>query len=428
MHRKVVGTDHNSASAAHSGSGPLRILVLAPFPPDEHGVHGGAKAIAGLVSALAKHHHVALVHLRGADEAQASERVRESCELLVEVPRDEPKKAGGRLNQKLHYGLGLLVGRPVWVSKWSSSALPRAIRKAIRDWQPDIVQLEFEVMARYLNETVEADAPVVLTVHDPGYASIREPATGRRRSFISYLDGQAWWRFERAVLDQVDAAVAFTSRDATELRMVRARVHVECIPIGHTIPQAPADPAGTGTCSILFVGNFIHPPNRDAASWLVESILPRVRSEVPSSSAVLVGDGGESMSVNTSEVQFTGRVPDLWPFLEEAAVVVAPIRLGGGMRVKLMEALAAGKAVVATPRAAEGLAVTHGRELLLAESDHDFSDAIVRLLNDAELRIKVAGAARQWAAGNLGWNRSARDYERLYRSLLERRSSERMDS
>jgi glycosyltransferase involved in cell wall biosynthesis len=106
------------------------------------------------------------------------------------------------------------------------------------------------------------------------------------------------------------------------------------------------------------------------------------------------------------------------PFLDDANVVVAPLRRGGGMRVKVMEALAAGKAVVASPLAAAGLDVTHGQQLLLAERDDEFASLIVNLLNDPAERRRLAESARSWAATNLDWRRPVAAYEALHDRLL----------
>jgi glycosyltransferase involved in cell wall biosynthesis len=122
-------------------------------------------------------------------------------------------------------------------------------------------------------------------------------------------------------------------------------------------------------------------------------------------------------------VRVTGRVPDVIPFLDQAAVVVAPLRSGGGMRVKILDALAAGKAIVASPLAVEGLDVRDGQEVLLAESDQGFCNAIVRLLGDAEMRWSLATHARDWACGHLSWDKSVRAYEALYEGLLTRSAS-----
>jgi glycosyltransferase involved in cell wall biosynthesis len=116
-------------------------------------------------------------------------------------------------------------------------------------------------------------------------------------------------------------------------------------------------------------------------------------------------------------VVVTGGVPDVTPYLDRAAVVVIPVRMGGGMRVKVLEALAAGKAVVASRLAAEGLDVVHGRQILFAESDREFADATVELLLDVERRASLAAGARAWALENLGWDRVISAYENLYDSL-----------
>ena len=119
-------------------------------------------------------------------------------------------------------------------------------------------------------------------------------------------------------------------------------------------------------------------------------------------------------------VVVTGRVPDVTPYLDRAAVVVVPLRLGGGMRVKVLEALGAGKAVVASSLAVEGLDVVDGEHVLLAETDQQFSDAIVQLLSDPTRRKALAAHAYAWAHAHLGWERSIAAYEGLYESLTER--------
>jgi polysaccharide biosynthesis protein PslH len=401
---------------------PLRILLLAPFPPRRDGAHGGARALSGLTRALAAEHRVALLYLRAADEPPTDHDLLRVCDQVVEVVRDEPRGRGTRrLGQQLRNVLGLLRGRPIWVSKWASAALPAQAGRILREWEPDILQLEFEVMGRFLDDLGRFPCPVVLTVHDPGHASARETASAARGSLFAHLDARAWLRFERATLERVDGTVAFTDRDVGELRAAHPSADLTRIPLGYPVPETPASPTGRGSSTILFVGNFVHPPNLDAARWLVDAILPDVRAAVPGARLVLVGDGPPAVDPATHGVTATGRVADVWPYLEEAAVVAVPIRTGGGMRVKLLEALAAGKAVVATPRAAEGLDVTHGEQLLLADSARGFAQALVLLLTDVETRARIAGSARAWAEQHLAWARTAAEYERLYRRLLRAR-------
>jgi len=145
-----------------------------------------------------------------------------------------------------------------------------------------------------------------------------------------------------------------------------------------------------------------------------------VRGRFPQVSLWLVGRGlPAALGSRCAEgVIATGEVPSVTPYLEEAAIVLAPLRLGGGVRVKVLEALAGGKAVVATRLALEGIPVTPGEEVLLAETDEDFAEAIGILLTDSERRTALARRARAWARVNLPWDRSIAAYEALYGDLI----------
>ena len=117
-------------------------------------------------------------------------------------------------------------------------------------------------------------------------------------------------------------------------------------------------------------------------------------------------------------VTVTGKVPDVTPHLDRAAVVVAPLSTGGGLRVKVLEALAFGKALVASPLAVEGIALTDGRNYLRADGDAAFADAVALLLGDERRRVELGRAAREWAEANLGWQVTVAAYEALYAELL----------
>jgi glycosyltransferase involved in cell wall biosynthesis len=153
----------------------------------------------------------------------------------------------------------------------------------------------------------------------------------------------------------------------------------------------------------------------------VQCIFPAVRAQVPSATLRIVGaNPPASLAASAREgVEVTGEVPDVLPWLNDAALIVAPLRLGAGMRVKVVEALAHGKAVVASPRAIEGLDVTDGVHVALADTDAEFVAKIVALLRSPTTRAAHARNARDWAAANL------REYETLYDSLLSRRAGAR---
>jgi glycosyltransferase involved in cell wall biosynthesis len=400
-----------------------RILVLAPFPPRLDATHGGGRAMAQLLVRLAERHRVALLHLRAPDEPPLDSALAgrlESAEAVARIASG--RRLPARLLRRGRIAAARLGGRPRWVSHVVVPAFAERLRARVRSWRPEIVQLEFHVMGAYLRALGADPAPRVLVAYEAGTRAARDLVRAARGPLrlLRLLDLWAWERFERDVLRRVDAAVAFTGPDRRALAALAGSTPVHEIPLGAELPDRALDPRGRPPYPVVFVGNGLHPPNADAALRLVESILPRLRARWPEAAVEIVGEAPPVRLVRSTfaGVTVTGRVPDVAAHLDRAAVVAAPLRLGGGMRVKVLEALAAGKAVVASPLAIEGLAVRDGEELLVAPDDDAFAAALARLLADPGERTALAGRARAWALANLGWERSVAAYEALYADLL----------
>ena len=232
-------------------------------------------------------------------------------------------------------------------------------------------------MAQYLG-ALRSPAKRVLVDHDPGLAAARDfsrRASGIRRLWRR-LDEVAWWRYMRRTASEIDAVVVFSDRDRRSVQAYDSAKPIVVIPFEVPPPDAPLNP-GADSNRILFFGGYRHPPNADAAERLARGILPCVQRRNPSAELELVGEPTERVKALAGDsVLVTGRVESISPHLAGAAVVAIPIRMGGGMRVKVLESLAAGKAVVASPRAVEGLDVTPGQEFLLADTDEEFCEAI----------------------------------------------------
>jgi glycosyltransferase involved in cell wall biosynthesis/O-antigen/teichoic acid export membrane protein len=400
---------------------PLRLLFLTPFPPSLDGAHGGSRVIAQLLDRLAARHRVALMCLRRPDDLPVDERLRARLDLLVEVERPD---ARGSLRERVLHGfrarLLVLAGTPLWATELDVGLFRKRLLEVLREWRPDVVQVEYAAMGIYLREVGAAGTVAVLGEPDPPTsAALERGRRSERARLLQRLDLRAWRRFEHEVLSRVDAAVVFTARDVRALARLAGKTDVVRIPFGTDFAEREFA-SDVGDDGVLFVGNFVHPPNIDAADRLVRSIFPLVRERRPGSSLRIVGDNPPRRLREAAGdgVVVTGRVPDLIPYVERAAVVAAPIRLGGGMRVKVLEALAAGKAVVASSLAVEGLDVTDHDQLLVAETDEEFADGIARVLADRELRVRLGERARSWARENLTWDASIAAHEQLYARLL----------
>jgi polysaccharide biosynthesis protein PslH len=400
---------------------PRRLLFLAPYPPRRDAPHGGGRAMAHLLAGLAERHDVALLCLRGEEDAEVEPALRARCRIVEELPRAGPRRSPNlqaRLRKHVRALSALAAMRPKWAEYCAVPALGERLRSLIPQWRPEVVQAEYHVMGQYL-ALADPGARRVLNQYEPGAAAAREHWGSRQgpRGPRRWLELRAWERYERAIARRADAVVVLTERDRREMESLAPGRPVVTIPIGAAPPERPLDPAGQSPPAVLFVGSFDHPPNLDAALRLNGSIFPRVRRQQPDALLWLVGHAPPERlrAAAGPGVVVTGRVPSVEPWMDRAAVVVAPLALGGGMRVKVLEALAAGKAVVASSRAAEGL---DGAPLVLAEGDEETAAALVRLLEDRDERVRLAGRARAWAVDHLGWDRTVAAYEALYERLL----------
>lgn len=404
------------------------VLFVTPFVPGPGTAHGGGWAMGRIVGSLAERHPAGLVFLRGAGEPPLDAELAAACDLVVEVPWSEP--ASDRLRKmatRTRQTVAAAAGTPNWPLGLPGRRLADVVRSGGDRLCAEVVQIESPVLAAGLRRLEPARPAVVMTVHEPTAHAAREwaaAATGPRR-LARALDAQAWRRWERRALDLVDAAVVFTDRDRDCLQASGTPTPVHVVPLGLDLPADPATAAGEEPPGILFVGNQGHPPNVVAARVLLEEILPAVRRRVPGTRAWVVGPDPSPATRALADplTEVTGAVEDVTPFLERAAVVVAPLWSGGGMRVKVLEALAAGKALVATPLAVEGLGLRAGEQVVLADTPGSFAGAIAELLEDRERRAAIALAGRGWAEEHAGWPRLALRYEEIWAEALLRRAT-----
>jgi glycosyltransferase involved in cell wall biosynthesis len=392
---------------------------------------GGSRVIAQLVMQLAKRHSVALLYLRGSEDPAIDEEVVAVCDWVQEVERlDYGSTLLGRWQRRLYFLMGILLGRPMWAVEWDVPCFRAELVRRLQSWQPDIVQAEFHIMAQYLlalpTSAWSATGRHLLTMHEPGisagpYLLGIYPIIG---NFVHWFDSWAWRRYERTLLRQIRQVVVFSKEDRQIIESYGEPATVTTVQLGTQLPQVPLNPLGNLPPSVLFIGNFVHPPNVDAAQWLVQHIFPPVLKRVPTCQLYLVGNWPPEALRRTTNprVTVTGYVSDIASYLDQAAVVVAPLRLGGGTRVKVLDALAAGKALVATSLALQGVPIVDGKHVVVADSAQEIADAVAYLLQNPTRRVALAQQARTWAEQHLGWEQAIQRYEAIYDKMMEQAS------
>ena len=219
-------------------------------------------------------------------------------------------------------------------------------------------------------------------------------------------------RYERATLDRFHHIIAVSEHDREQMLRMDPQCEITVVPTGVDIQKfRVALPSSAAPPRIVFTGSMDWEPNIDAVDYFCAQIWPRIRKEFPDARFQVVGrrPAAKVQRLASDSVEVTGTVPSVEEYLDKASVVVVPLRVGGGTRLKIFEAMAMGKALVSTSIGAEGLDIKSGRDLLLADDANAFADAILLLLRDSEIRRRLEKAAVETAA-QYDWSKVAAQF------------------
>jgi polysaccharide biosynthesis protein PslH len=248
--------------------------------------------------------------------------------------------------------------------------------------------------------------PIILNTHNVEYMILRRYAEMEKnpiKKFYAMTESTMMRRAERKASRKIAAAMVCSKPDRDTFQLLRPDLFVSVIPnvVDTDSIQPDTKPKHTGgsTSILLFQGVMDWYPNRDAVEYFGRSILPSVRVECPEARFVIAGRNPPSDFVDSfrsePNIEFTGTVPDMRPYLAAATVVVVPLRLGGGTRIKILEACAAGKPVLSTSIGAEGLELEAGKEILVADNPEEFARTIISLLRDPARCEALAKSGRE---------------------------------
>ena len=221
--------------------------------------------------------------------------------------------------------------------------------------------------------------------------------------------------FERFMFAAFDRTVVISEADRAMLLELQPSLQIEVIPNGIELERFRAHDLERDPCTLLFVGNYEYPPNEDAARLLVDVVLPQVRKAIPETRLQLIGNKPPAWlrELASDHIVVSGHVPEVTPFLERATVFVCPLRIGAGLKNKVLEALAMGIPVVATPLSLDGIDVRPGESAVIASVDQ-MAEKTKNVLRDAALRDQLSKNGRALIESQYSWERTASSYEQLY--------------
>ncbi len=389
------------------GSGSLRVLVLdewIPYPPDS----GKRVRTWNILRRLARRHKV-LLHCYGDAESEAAQAVR-SAGITMNTVAPLPELTGWGLYGRLLQNL--LSSNPYSVSKHDTHRFREGLKRLCSENQFDLVHFEWTPYAHFMGEV--GDLPCLIMAHNIEtqiWSRRAQQCRGRTASAFFRLQAGKMERFERRAMRQADCVATVTELDAQQVKAWGAR-NTALVENGVDLNEfVPPVEGVQDSQEVLFLGSLDWYPNLNAVEYLIEHIWPLIKERFPYARLRIVGRRSphslEKRVAQSAGVELVGEVADVRPHLGRAAVVLVPLRIGGGSRIKILEALAMGKAVVSTKIGAEGLAVSDGAHLVLADSPADFAQRTIELLNSSQQRSALGMRGRALVEERYSWDRAA---------------------
>lgn len=385
----------------------LMVVPTVPYPP----VWGYGQRCFQLARQLARRHRVTMVCYSLVDQASDVADLAEYVHEVVAVwqkPTIDRRRRLGQIRS-------LFSAVPYHSRGTQTSAMQATVDDLVTSRRIDAVILESSQMGWL---SVLAGVPVYVDEHNIESELLERMARSEhsllRRLFYQF-EYRRYRRFEEAVWGRSAGCAATSHRDASMIQSRRPEIPVAVAPNGVDVEQFSPGSDDPVPSRLVFTGLLDYRPNYDGICWFLDDVYPLVQLKRPSVELQIVGQGSPEVlrTLRRPGVEVTGRVPDLRPHLNQAAVAVVPLRIGGGTRLKIVEAMSMGRAIVSTTLGAEGIDALHDEHILLADTATDFAEAVVALLDDPGRRTRLGICARRLVTDQYSWESSADQFNVL---------------
>ena len=350
----------------------------------------------------------------GTADTTARELASEYCHDLVCVPHQRREKFTAGFYVEL--ALNLASDLPYAIKKYESPEMRDEIKRLLASQRIDVVVCDF--LAPAVNMPPNLDCTTVLFQHNVEamiWKRHYEVQTNTARKAYLYRQWQKMRAFEAKACPTFDSVIAVSREDREQMQQEYRLDNVFDVPTG--VDTAYFQPTGrieTRPHHLVFTGSMDWLPNEDGIRYFTDQIMPRIKESVPDVTLTVVGRDPYPSLVELSKrdpsVTVTGRVEDVRPYIEEAAVYIVPLRIGGGTRLKIYEAMAMEKPVVSTTIGAEGLPVKAGEEIVLADTPEAFAESVVGLFRQESFSTQIGQRSAAKVRAEFGWESVADDF------------------
>ncbi len=328
------------------------------------------------------------------------------------------------LSDSLDYARHFFSSYPHIMTRFYRPSILKEVRKLVQSERYDSIICDFLIPARII--PWELSCPKVLFTHNVEAAIYRRQYETVRNPIwktAAWREYRVTERAEQRYLRRADHVLTVSDADRDTFARTIDRSKITTIPTGVDVEYFQPQ---TGACqpnTLVFTGSMDWLPNEDAIVFFANQILPRIRREIRDISVLIVGRRPSpkllALAASDRRMRVTGTVEDVRPYIQQGSVYIVPLRIGGGTRLKIFEAMAMAKAIVSTSIGAEGLPVKHGVNIRIADSAEEFARSITSLLRDPAERSKLGGAARQLVEQEYSWATVATHFESVLRRLTE---------
>ena len=381
----------------------MRILVLDeefPFPPNT----GKRIRSFSLISRLGKNHEVH--YLAYGESGSLASRALDVVNLkTIAIADVKPDKFGPLFYIRL--AANLLSNLPYIVTSHYSELFKTEFAKQVDKLNPDLILCEWTPYAKFAEDL--KNIPRVVSAHNV------ESRIWRRYHETEKNPAKKWYiarqvekleRFEKEIFATFEG-IAVSQSDACEIQQLCPEARVEVVDNGVDLEYFNHQQQKLDENALVFVGSMDWRPNQDAVTYFVKEIFPLIRQKKPEAHAIFVGRKPPEFIRAYSDIdgiEVTGSVNDIRPYVHSSAVYIVPLRIGGGTRLKILDAMAMHKPIVSTVVGAEGLDVTDDENILLAKTTQSFADQVVRLMDDKALQEELANNGRALVEAKYGWD------------------------
>jgi glycosyltransferase involved in cell wall biosynthesis len=393
----------------------LLLTQVLPYPPDS----GPKIKTWSTIKYLAQRHDVTLASFVRGDQSDDVAHLRRYCQAVHAVPMER-----GVVRDGLAMVRSLLTGQPWMMVRDDRSMMRRLVDQLMVETSFDVVHADQLNMAQYA--TRARTTFKVLDAHNALWLLYKRLAATMQSGPKKWLLERDWRllrRYEGKVVRGFDAVLAVTGEDkGALLEAASVEREIMVIPIAADTEVVKPVARRPGANHILHIGTMYWPPNIDAIRWFVHEVYPLIRQRRPDVQFDVVGarPPQEIVALNGDDmgVDVTGYVDDPTPYLEQAALMVVPLRAGGGMRVKILNAWAQGIPVVSTTLGCEGIAATPGQDILIGDTPEEFAAAALSLLNDSDLAERMATQARHTVVEKYDYRQACRPLDDVYAKAI----------